>query len=281
MILNHRIGLGTYHYGDRLERAPIEIAAIRHAFECGYRLIDTAEMYANGESEIRVGQAIREIGFSRRDSLTIVTKVRPDKASRNEVQKSCEESLRRLKLEYVDVLLLHWPGEYQYQETLEGFAALRDRGLIKSWGVSSFDVDRYNDWKSVETGMGLNNLDLGGGVVTNQVAYNLKNRGIEFDLLPLMQSDSIPVMAYSPLGSGHLIKDPRLVAVANDLGITVAQLALAWVTRHNGVIAIPKSITACRIKENMAALDIILSAETISRLDGIFEPPSCKVELVR
>ena len=272
------IGLGTWQMGERSSAAASEVAAILHALERGVRLIDTAEMYADGESERRVGEALRAWGGTRRDELTLVTKVLPHNASREGTVRACEDSLKRLGVDYVDVYLLHWQGSHAFEHTLEGFSALRDRGLIRHWGVSNFDVAPLKRWRDTEIRMGLSTISTL-ACATNQVYYSLLARGPEFDLLPAMQEQQMPMMAYTPLGSGSLARDKRLAALAATLGITAAQLALAWVVRSGQVVAIPKSSKMARIDENLAAGDVELDEETLRQIDALFPPPSRKLSL--
>ena len=272
------IGLGTWQMGERSSAAASEVAAILHALERGVRLIDTAEMYADGESERRVGEALKAWGGTRRDELTLVTKVLPHNASREGTVRACEDSLKRLGVDYVDVYLLHWQGSHPFEQTLEAFAALRDRGLIRHWGVSNFDVAPLKRWRETEIRMGLSTVSAL-ACATNQVYYSLLARGPEFDLLPAMQEQQMPLMAYTPLGSGSLARDKRLAALAATLGITAAQLALAWVVRSGQVVAIPKSSKMARIDENLAAGDVVLDEEMLRQIDALFPPPSRKLSL--
>ncbi len=271
------IGLGTWHMGESRLAAQTEADAILHALERGVRLIDTAEMYADGGAEGVVGQALKAFGANRRDALCIVTKVLPTHASRDGTIAACEASLRRLGLEYVDLFLLHWEGSVPYERTLEGFAALRERGLIRHWGVSNFDAPELAAWCATEARMG---LDAGrDACAANQVYYSLQARGPEFDLLPAMSARRMPLMAYTPLASGELAQDARLAAIAAPLGLSAAQLALAWVVRGGEVVAIPKSATPARIDENLAAATVALDADTLARIDALYPPPKRKQPL--
>ena len=265
-----RIGLGTWHIGESRLATAAEVAAVVHALEHGVQVIDTAEMYADGGAERVVGQALKAFGMQRREQLCIVTKVLPVHASRDGVIAACEASLRRLGVEYVDVFLLHWEGSVPYEQTLAGFVALRERGLIRHWGVSNFDVPELAAWCATEQRLGL------AACATNQVYYSLLARGPEFDLLPAMAAQRMPLMAYTPLGSGDLARDVRLAAIAQPLGLSAAQLALAWTVRSERVIAIPKSATPARIDENLAAAAVTLDDDTLARIDALYAPPKRK-----
>ena len=269
------IGLGTWQMGERGGDARTEIQAIVHALEQGVRLIDTAEMYADGVAESITGQALKIFGNHRRHEITLVTKVLPHHASESGTVRACEESLRRLGQSYVDMYLLHWQGSHPYEQTLDGLAALRERGLIRRWGVSNFDTADLSEWLSVEAAMGLQD-----GCATNQVFYSLMARGPEFDLLPAMEKIGMPLMAYTPLGSGELARHAGLKRIAQKLGISAAQLALAWTIRSGNVVAIPKSSTPSRIDENLAAASLALPDTVLAEIDTLFPPPQRKRPLV-
>jgi diketogulonate reductase-like aldo/keto reductase len=260
------LGQGTWNMGEdsRLRRA--EADALRLGLDLGITLIDTAEMYANGGAEEVVRQAVA----GRRDEVFIVSKVLPSNASRQGTVAACERSLKRLGTDRIDLYLLHWRGGVPLSETVEGLEALRTAGKIRQWGVSNFDTDDMEE---------LAGLKAGGNVQTNQVLYNLSRRGIEFDLVPWQRERGIPVMAYSPVEQGALGNDRRLQAIAERHGATPAQIALAWVMRGDGVIAIPKASKPEHVRQNRAALDIQLSAEDLADLDRAFPPPSRKRSL--
>ena len=244
-LLAHRMGLGTWQMGESSRTRQQEIAAIELALDIGYRLIDTAEMYGNGRSEEIVGEALRRFGAARRSEIAVVSKVLPSHASKAGAIAACERSLARLQCDYLDVYLLHWQGSYSYEETLEAFHCLHERGMIRAWGVSNFDAEDFAQWQRVER-----QHPKKVSLVTNQVYYALSARGVEFDLLPAMQEQGLPLMAYSPLGCGELSRHPRLQTLAKELGLTASQLALAWLLNKPGVIPIPKSANPERIREN-------------------------------
>lgn len=267
------LGLGTWRMGEQPARQSDEVRAVREALRLGYRLIDTAEMYGEGGAERVVGAALRAAvaaGEVRREDVTVVSKVYPHNASRAGVRAACERSLRRLGLEQIDIYLLHWRGAVPLGETLSGFADLQRRGWIRSWGVSNFDVADLAE---------LGSLPGGREVVTNQVYYSLGARGIEHDLLPWMQSRNLPLMAYSPIEQGLLGQQRELAALAGEVGCTAAQLALAWVLRQPGVVAIPKAVQSAHLRENLAAATLRLDEEVLARLDVLFPPPRGKQPL--
>jgi diketogulonate reductase-like aldo/keto reductase len=257
------LGQGTWNMGESPDLRAAEIDALRFGIDAGMTLIDTAEMYGDGASEELVGAAIA----GRRSKVFLVSKVLPHHATRAGTIAACEESLRRLGTDHLDLYLLHWRGQVPLAETLEGFDALVRAGKIRAWGVSNFDTADM---------IGLVGNHGGPAVQTNQVLYNLSRRGIEYDLLPWCERRSIPVMAYSPLEQARLLDDSSLRRIAHAYSATPAQIALAWVLRNDGVIAIPKAGTADHVKQNLAALDIALSASDLAALDRAFPPPTTK-----
>ncbi len=254
------LGQGTWYMGDEAHRRADEIASLRLGLDLGMTLIDTAEMYGDGASEKLVGEAIA----GRRDEVFLVSKVLPSNASRNGTIAACERSLRRLGTDCIDLYLLHWRGRTPFAETIAAFEALQDAGKIRHWGVSNMDVD---DMREIERAPG------GDAMATNQVLYNLTRRGIEYDLLPRAQDRGLPLMAYSPIEQGRLTEYPEVQDIADRHGVTPAQVALAWVLRQEGVIAIPKASTPEHVRENRAALDLQLTAEDLEELDDMFPPP--------
>ena len=265
------IGQGTWYMGENATRRQQEVAALRAGIECGLTVIDTAEMYAEGGAEKRVGEAIRGL----RDKVFLVSKVYPWNAGGKQLVSACEGSLRRLGTEIIDLYLLHWRGGFELAETLEGMQALIAQGKIRHWGVSNLDVDDMQELWSVEGGA---------GCAANQVLYHLASRGIEYSLLPWCQSRTVPVMAYCPLAQAGrlrsgLLADATVQRIAHDHLATPAQVLLAWVIHHHGVMAIPKAATIAHVEENAAALQLTLTAEDITRLERAFPAPETKIAL--
>ncbi|GGI19472.1 aldo/keto reductase [Oxalicibacterium faecigallinarum] len=254
------LGQGTWYMGDHPSRRAAEIATLREGLDLGMTLIDTAEMYGDGLSEELVGEAIQ----GRRDEVFLVSKVLPSNASRNGTIAACERSLRRLGTDCIDLYLLHWRGRTPFAETIAAFEQLQDAGKIKRWGVSNMDV---RDMQELARASG------GEAMATNQVLYNLTRRGIEFDLLPQAQQRGLPLMAYSPIEQGRLAHYPEVQEIADRHYATPAQVALAWVLRQQGVIAIPKASSVEHVRENHAALKLELTAEDLEELDAAFPPP--------
>lgn len=260
------IGQGTWHMGERKANAAEEAKCLRHGLDLGMTLIDTAEMYADGGAERIVGEAVR----GRRSDAFIVSKVLPTNASRDGTIKACEASLKRLGTEHIDLYLLHWRGRYKLEDTVEAFEILRQSGKIGAWGVSNFDTDDMEELLGVPDG---------GKVAANQVLYNLARRGIEYDLLRDSQARSIPVMAYSPLDEGRLMRHPDLIHIAKAHQATVAQVALAFLIRNPGVVVIPKTAMPERVRENRATVEVQLTDDDVAILDRAFPPPGRKMPL--
>lgn len=265
------IGQGTWYMGENPALRAQEIAALQAGLAAGLQVIDTAEMYADGEAERVVGEALQ----GRRDSAWLVSKVYPWNASEADITGACERSLQRLKTDYLDLYLLHWRGNIPLEETLRGMERLVAQGKIRSWGVSNFDSDDMEELWGEEGGF---------SCATNQVLYHLASRGIEHTLLPLCQQRAMPVMAYCPLAQAGrlrqaLFDNTQLLALARDKQISVAQLLLSWAIRHEGMIAIPKAGSVAHVQENAAALNVTLSAEEIALLDQLFPAPQQRVPL--
>ena len=254
------LGMGTWMIGEDAATRAEEIASLQHGIDLGMALIDTAEMYGEGASEKLVGEAIR----GRRERVFLVSKVYPHNAGRKAAQAACERSLRRLGIECLDLYLLHWRGSEPFAETIEAFETLKAQGKIRHWGVSNLDTEDLQEW-----------VDTPGGaaVAVDQVLYNLTRRGIEWDLLPWCQTRRIPVMAYSPIEQARLLRHSGLCELAGRLGMTPAQVALAWLLQRDAVIAIPKASTRQHLEENFAALRFSLEADVVAELDRLFPPP--------
>ena len=258
------LGQGTWFMGESSLAKKDEVAALQRGIDLGMTLIDTAEMYASGGAEKVTGEAIA----GRRDKVFLVSKVLPGNASRRGTIAAFERSLKRMNTDYIDLYLLHWRGGYGLDETFEAMERLLADGKIRAYGVSNFDLDDMQEAAQYDNG----------NICVNQVLYNLASRGIEWDLMPWMKQRNIAVMAYSPLYQTRLLKSPGLKRVAQELSITPAQLALAWLL-HQGTVPIPKTSSVKRVEENRKAWDIELDAQVLAELDGIFPPPDHKMPL--
>ena len=261
------LGQGTWRMGEGRRARSVEADALRLGLDLGMTLLDTAEMYADGGAEEVVADAIA----GQREKAFIVSKVYPQNASRQGVAAACERSLRRMRIERIDLYLLHWRGSVPLSETVAGFEALRAAGKIGAWGVSNLGVDELEELRGVPGGA---------GCATDQVLYNPEARGIEFDLLPWCARHAMPVMAYSPVGQGGaLLRAPALLAVARRHAATPAQVAIAWGLRHAHVISIPKAADAAHVRDNAAAAELQLTDKDFSEIDAAFAPPRRKQRL--
>ncbi|GAB2795649.1 aldo/keto reductase [Halomonas shantousis] len=269
------VGQGTWHMAEGHAARRDEVRALQQGLELGLRLIDTAEMYAEGGAEEVVGEALA----GRRDQAFVVSKVYPWNAGRNSAIRACERSLERLRTDHLDLYLLHWPGNVPLEETLEAFERLQEQGKIRRFGVSNFDSDEMRT---------LHALPGGESCTTNQVLYHLGSRGIEYDLLPWQRHHRLPAMAYCPLAQGGresqaLMNDATVRAIADAHDVTPAQVLLAWVIRpvegRHDTIAIPKAVQPAHVEQNAAALAVRLSDDDLRRLDEAFPPPTRKQPL--
>ncbi|MET3827806.1 diketogulonate reductase-like aldo/keto reductase [Sphingomonas sp. PvP055] len=253
------LGQGTWNMGDSAATRNAEIAALREGIERGMTLIDTAEMYGDGRSEHLVGEAIAGV----REHVFLVSKALPQNASRARLRTACEASLARLGVEQLDLYLLHWRGSVPLAETVEAMERLVADGLIARWGVSNLDADDMAE------------LVAAGGTacMTDQILYNLTRRGPELDLLPWLGERGIPVMAYSPVEQGRLLGKATLRTIAAEFDATPAQVALAWVMRDPSVVAIPKAGSVDHVRDNHAALDLVLDRVLLDRLEAAFPRP--------
>jgi diketogulonate reductase-like aldo/keto reductase len=257
------LGLGTWKMGVGDADEAAQLRALMVGIGQGMTLNDTAEMYGDGRSEQLVAKAIE----GQRDRVFVVSKVLPGNASRKGTLKACENSLKNLKTDFLDLYLLHWRGTYPLAETFAAFEELKTAGKIRHYGVSNFDVDDLDELaEEVPEAR----------CAANQVQYNLSDRGIEFDLYPRCRKDGLAVMAYCPLGQGRLTGNPGLAPIAQKYSVTNAAIALAFILRLPGMIAIPKSSHEKRVLENAAAADLVLDAEDLAALDKIFPPPRKK-----
>ncbi|MEG3092969.1 aldo/keto reductase [Sphingomonas sp. PB1R3] len=259
------LGQGTWMMAEDRRRRAEEIAALREGVDLGLTLIDTAEMYADGESERLVGEAIE----GRRDDIFLVSKAYPQNASRDRLPRACEASLARLGTDRLDLYLLHWRGSVPLAETVEAMERLVEEGKILRWGVSNLDTHDMEEL--VASG--------GTACATDQILYNLTRRGPEHDLLPWLAERGMATMAYSPVEQGRLVAHPGLRTLADELSASPAQVALAWLLAQGDVIAIPKAGRSAHVRENRAPADLTLDADALARLDELFPAPKGCVPL--
>jgi len=261
------LGQGTWQLGDRADRRKQEIAALQLGIDLGMTLIDTAEMYGDGASE----ELVAEVIAGRRDRVFLVTKVLPGNATHeHRIVASCEASLRRLRVEHIDLYLLHWRQSEDLPTVVDTFGKLARAGKIRHWGVSNFDVDDLRELVALPGGK---------QVASNQVLYNVSRRGIEYDLLPASRKSGLNVMAYTPIEQGRILGNATLRQVAERHQVTSAQVALAWVIRQDGIVAIPRTSSPVHVRENAAAANLVLTARDLEDLDRAFPPPARKRSL--
>ena len=267
------LGQGTWRMGENTQVHKDEVAALRLGIELGMTLIDTAEMYGEGGAEKVVADAIE----GQRDRVFVVTKAYPHNASRAELPKGCERSLKRLRIDSIDLYLLHWrERNTPLAEAVEAFEKLRTSAKIKRWGVSNFDVEDMQEPRPIEHGT---------NCAANQVLYNLEDRQIESSLLPFLHQQAtmknqLLLMAYSPVGHGRgLLKNTTLEKIAKRHGATTSQIALAWVLRQPGLVAIPKASNEKHVRDNARSIEIKLTSRDFAELDWGFPPPDARQPL--
>jgi diketogulonate reductase-like aldo/keto reductase len=206
----------------------------------------------------------------RREQAFIVSKVYPHNASYSGTLAACERSLKRLRIDALDLYLLHWPGEHPLEDTLRAFGTLVEQGKIRHYGLSNFDLDELQRAEGYPGGP---------RVAVNQVLYNLERRGIERKLVPWTASKRIAIMAYSPFEQGRLRAGDGLRRIAARHDANPMQIALAWTLRHDNVVAIPKASRKAHVLLNAKAVDIVLTEEDLADIDRAFPPPRGDVPL--
>lgn len=264
------IGMGTWYMGENPQKEKDEITALRYGLDNGIKIIDTAEMYGEGESESLVGKAIKDYD---RSKVYLISKFYPYHATPELERKSLEATLERLGTDYLDLYLLHWRGSHRLSDTIQGLEQLKKEGLIREWGVSNFDT---SDMEELVT------LPDGDKCFANEDLYNLDHRGVEFDLLPWQEKRGISFIAYSPFnsGSGNSIRITKnLKLVARNHGITPHQVMLAWTIRNKNILSIPKASSIEHMQDNIAALDIKLTDEDLRLINADFPQPTAKQPL--
>lgn len=274
--LNHetlKMGLGTWKMGEISRLYEQEFNTIQSAYQQGVRLFDTAEMYGDGVAEKLLGDALASYP---RSSYWLVSKIYPHHChSKQQIYQSVHASLKRLKTDYLDTYLLHW-----YEDNLSlplvvsVFEQLRQEGLIRHWGVSNFDV------REMEALMKIKDAS---HCWTNQVLYNISERGIEYDLIPWHQQHNIPLMAYSPLAHHDryrgFMQNKVLTDIAQRHQITIYQLMLAFVLRIPDMSLVFKSSNPVHLSDNLQAKNITLSQEDLQAINTIFPKPTKKTPL--
>ena len=267
-------GIGTWGLGENEDKKEKEIRTIVFALDNGVRLIDTAEMYGNGEAETIIGEALKTADINR-DELFIVSKVYPHNAGKDKIFNSLKESLKRLGLDYLNMYLLHWRGRVPLRETVECMEEAKKEGLIRDWGVSNFDIDDIKELESLKDG---------DKCTVNQVLYHLGSRGVDFDLAPYMNKNNIALMAYCPLAQAgalgkDILKNNTLLSIAKKYNASAAQIALSFISKVSGYIPIPKSASRRHLAENIESQNIILTDEDVDMINKEFPKPDEKMPL--
>ena len=267
-----KLGQGTWFLGEDKSKEQDEIKSIKIGIENNMTLIDTAEMYGEGLAEELVGKAIK--GYDR-EKLFLVSKVYPHNAGRRNIFRSCENTLKRMGVEYLDLYLLHWRGAVPLSETVECMEELVKKGKIKRWGVSNFDIDDMKELMTVKDG---------DKCVVNQVLYHLGSRGIEYSLYPLMKEHNIPVMAYCPMAQGaslkhELMTNKELIKIAEKYDLSIPELLLAFVLQKDNIIAIPRTSNPQHALRNAKVADVRIDEGDLEIMDREFPAPDRKVYL--
>ena len=258
------LGQGSANLAQGRHPEAAEEEALRTGVSLGMTLIDTAEIYGDGRSEKLIGGVIA----AQRDRVFLISKVWPTHVTGNGIARACDASLARLGTDHLDLYLLHWPSrDTDLSSIVAAFEGLRAAGKIHAWGVSNFKVSDMED---------LFRVSHGDRCATNQVLYNLGNRGVEHDLLPWCEQHGMPVIAYSPLGGAgaSLLRDPTLARIGAAHNCSAAAVALAWTIRNGNVIAIPESGLAEHVKENAVALSLTLTPQELQSLDAAYPLPN-------
>lgn len=258
------LGQGCWHLGQGRHPMPVEEDALRTGISLGMTLLDTSGNYGRGRSE----ELLSHVLAGQRDHIFLVSKVEGDEVSGDGIARACAASLARLRTDYLDLYLLHWPiPSREFPGVVAGFERLRAAGKIRAWGVSNFNVGQMED---------LFRVPEGNRCATNQVPYSLNDRRIEADVLPWCKQHNMPVMAYSPLGGDkHLvIGDRTLAQIGAAHGCSAAAVALAWVIRNGNVIAIPESGSPEHVRENAVALSTALTPQDLQTLNAAYPGPS-------
>jgi diketogulonate reductase-like aldo/keto reductase len=256
-----KIGFGTWRIGGGDSPDPSSdgrsLAALRSALELGYIAFDTAEAYAAGHAEELLGRAIHEMGAPR-EGLFITSKVSPDHLKYDSVLKSCEKSLRRLGMDYLDLYLIHWPRlGMNLEEAFRALNKLVKDGRVRNLGVSNFSL------KLLDRSIALSETPL----LTNQVSYSIPDRTYAKNgVLEYCQKNGVLLTAYSPVKRRNIKSNKTLQAIAQARGVTPQQIALAWLAAQPRVITIPMSFDPQHQAENLRAADLVLSANEMELL---------------
>lgn len=261
------IGLGTWKIGGNFvpdySKDTLWIDALRYGIEysiekIGFALIDTAELYGAGHSEELVGEAIKDFP---RERIFIVTKVKSENLRYERVIRSAKASLERLKTNYIDLYLVHWPNpRIPLSETMRALEKLYNEGIVRYIGVSNFDVRLMEEARTY-----LSVTD----IIVNQIKYSLLDRHAEKEIIPYCQKEKIIVMAYTPLERGEVLRLEIIRKLAEKYGRSPAQIALNWLISKPLIVTIPKAEKKKHIKENIDTMGWRLREEDAKLLDEL------------
>lgn len=248
------VGQGTWRMGEDPARRRAEVAALRLGIELGLTHIDTAEMYGDGGA----GRVVAEAIAGQRERVFLVTKVLPEHASYAGTLRACEQSLRRLRTEYVDLYLLHWWSDvHPITDTMRALEELAARGRTRFIGVSNFEVPQL---RAAQAALQRERL------AANQVLYHLRDRSIEREVLPYCEREGIAVVGYTPLARGGYMRGV-VAEIARRRGLTPRQVALQFLTRRPSLFTIPKASQPAHVRENAGAWDVTLTAEDLRAIE--------------
>jgi diketogulonate reductase-like aldo/keto reductase len=256
--------------GESRRARAAERAALTLGLELGLLHIDTAELYGDGGAEELIGEVLRGGDRSR---IFLTSKVLPQNASYRGTIAAAERSLQRLRTDYLDLYLLHWPGRHPIEETMRAMEELVTAGKIRFIGVSNFDVD--------ELAAAMHALTRH-RIASNQVLYNLATRGIERDLIPFCERSGIAVVGYTPFGNWPRAGSKGL-RVLTEIGArherTPRQVALRFLTRGRSLFAIPKAVDAAHLRENAGSVGFELDDADRAAIEHAFPVPRDAVPL--
>jgi len=264
------LGQGTWQMEeDDREEA---VRSLRAGLDLGLTHVDTAELYGHGRVEESI---VSEAISGRRQEVFLVSKVMPSNATYAGTLTACERSLKRLRTDWLDCYLLHWPGSHPLAETVRAFEKLVADGKIRSWGVSNFAVSDLDE---------LLTLTKPERIACNQVLYHLEERTIEHAVLPWCEERGVAVVGYSPFGNGRFPKPQSpggrvLEAIARAHDATPRQVALQFLVRRPSLFAIPKASRVAHLRDNAAAVSLKLSPEELARIDAAFPTGAYSDEL--
>ncbi len=262
------LGQGTWFIGEKPEKEEAEMKTLEKGLELGLTLIDTAEIYGKGNSEKLVGKVVKN---HHREGLYLCSKVHPLNSGKKKIFKSCEDSLRRLQTDYLDMYLLHWREKNmpELPEIVECMEELVRKEKIRNWGVSNFNLHDMEELWAV---------NCGNHCTVNQILYHMGSRGIEYNLYPWLEQHRIKIMAYCPLAQAGTIRagmldNKVLSAIADKYTISIIQLLLAFVLRRENIIAIPKASTVSHVQENVQVKTLKIKDEDWELINKEFPAP--------